>query len=80
MVHGIGWMTFAASALLIREAARLIRCQLAYRQQRWILEHVAQATSEERLVDITGLDQITITLDRGRLRTRRDRTGNKRLA
>jgi hypothetical protein len=80
MMHGIGWMAVTTSTLLIREAGSLARRQLAYRQQRWILEHVTQATSKGRSVEITGLDQITITPDRGGPRTRRGGTGNKRPA
>jgi hypothetical protein len=66
MIHGIDWMAFTTSALLIREAGSLVRRQLAYRQQRWIVENVKQAVSEGRSVQITGLDQITIDPGPGR--------------
>ena len=69
MIHGIGWMAFTTSALLIREAGSLVRRQLAYRQQRWIVENVKQAASEGQSVQITGLDQITIDPGPGRPRT-----------
>jgi hypothetical protein len=80
MIHDIGWMALTMGALLIKEAGSLVRRQLAYRQQRWIVENVKQTISKGQSVEITGLDQISITPDLGRRRTRRDGTGSKRLA
>jgi len=60
MVHGIGWTAFATSALLIREAARLVQCQLAYRQQQWLVNNARQVTSAGQSIEITGLNRITI--------------------
>lgn len=63
MIHSIGWVAVTMSALLIREAAMLVRCLLAYRQQRWIVSHAKQVTSEGRGIQITGPDRITIARD-----------------
>lgn len=64
-MHSIDWTAVTAGALLAREAVGLLRRQLAYRHQRWLVDNIKKVSSEGQSIQVYGPDQVTISANRG---------------